>query len=398
MVVEAPIASMITMPTSETSVSGENGGYPFTNLTSLEINPSMTENLVGGRQISAASLQSFEVFNPRSVDAGDRFVSPLSFQDILRSPEVNPLEDEQQIQRDTLLQTDLSELHSPQTPKSEALSQMIGTYMYLYMRPVDRQTKPLQTEPNSNHQAEEKEQPIAPVLSQETMYHSAISDMEVAVKIRDLSIELGADEETATQNTLSIIDLVFQERHFDPHILQEEPAIEQVAIVEESATPENISSPETAETILFDVIESRENGRKDEEEPDEDEKLYFVEDTGVNAIRERITASIANDLFDMEQTIFGSNIAEELPNDPQPEEVKSSVITGGNDGSYTSFIQSLAEVGELQTVEEINTRIDKAVADNTAVSLSDKKQNEVTEQEVNKVFNNQLDKSVPVFA
>lgn len=121
-------------------------------------------------------------------------------------------------------------------------------------------------------------------------------------------------------------------------------------------------------------------------------KQIFVRDLKANATREKIVQYAFQTVFkskkdSQELPITGKDIAENMPQKPQPTDAKSEIVqkTPTEDGSYKGFVEGLAKSGIIYNDADVQNIASKLTQKNTAVRVGDDS-NTVTDEEVKKVL------------
>lgn len=255
-----------------------------------------------------------------------------------------------------------------------------------------------------------------------------IADAEQGAIAKDAWIAIGASEADATESVTNALNEKLQRIDYAENLIAEnqikyETEEDSVVIHEENLSDitqektveENTDDQEKAEPVKSvkpnpqiqeeQVSENDENIMNQPEMsfPPQPEEYFFEEDPNADKARKEIAKKAVERASekvskDENREINGAEIAEEMPRNPQPNEVISEIIKESkkHDGSYVEMTKQIAGSGEIETPDAAKQIIEKAIQENPAVRITSiKTSRPVTKEDVQKVLGE--GKEVPLF-
>ncbi len=134
---------------------------------------------------------------------------------------------------------------------------------------------------------------------------------------------------------------------------------------------------------------------KDSNQPFQMAEIYFEHDVRTDTLRqktaEEAVLKVAEQLKKGEKQNFtGNDIAEKMPGNPQPEDVKSEILKEfrtDNDGSYESAVKEIRQIGMIHSSDDARLTIKTILNNNHAVRIVPREpSHEATADEVRKVL------------
>lgn len=173
---------------------------------------------------------------------------------------------------------------------------------------------------------------------------------------------------------------------------------QQAARVEDALMAIGTPKAEAHATALMAFVQTqRKNQRIGEQQfgfKDEPKKLpmpRFIHDEKADLAREKAVGMIFEQVTerairDGKEEIAGYDLVKEMPDNPQPTQVKSEIVKEGQDGSFESLIKEIKGIAKIKLGENIKNIILKLINNNHAVKLTDTlSAHEATREEVAKV-------------
>lgn len=228
------------------------------------------------------------------------------------------------------------------------------------------------------------------------------ADVEQAAKVKDAWITIGVQEEEAEESAFAALNEKLQRTTITENLIKHE--IEEVS---DDTDNENLSNirlqiqpvVQTEEEQMFQTEETTISEVKKEERPNpQQDEILFEEDDNADKPREVIAKKavevVSKRASDEEkQEIDGSKIAKEMPDNPQPNEVRSEIIKESkkHDGSYVQMTKQIAGSGKIETPDDAQQIIEKAIKENPAVRITSVKTSRpVTKEDVEKVLGEEV--------
>ncbi|EKD65724.1 MAG: hypothetical protein ACD_50C00007G0014 [uncultured bacterium] len=234
-------------------------------------------------------------------------------------------------------------------------------------------------------------------VSQDISNPSVILANEAASDAADARPESRKDTRDAGQASMTVLegDVIRYESEDKNLLSDKEEDTEENTNVEEKV--ETVQSVEPEIQIQEEQKHEEKQGLEKKSEipsPVQQNESFFEEDSKADAARkeiaveaiEKISRNVVNGKV---QKISGGDIAQEIPNNPQPHDAISEIIKKSrkNDGSYVEMTEQIAKAGDIQNTDEAKKIIEKAIGENPAVRVTSvKTSRSVTETDVQKVL------------
>lgn len=137
---------------------------------------------------------------------------------------------------------------------------------------------------------------------------------------------------------------------------------------------------------------------KEEDQPEPKKEVVkgaYTRDEKANKEREEIALNAFQEVLDDDESVgigVGYEIAERLPNVPEPDPVRSQILKDKllteykPDGSYIEFVNDVTQI-KARTLEDVRAEIEEIILKKPAVKYDpSSSQNQVTEKDVRRVF------------
>ncbi len=166
----------------------------------------------------------------------------------------------------------------------------------------------------------------------------------------------------------------------------------QAVKVEEALVATGVRKEEAHVTALRVFAKTQDKEKYDQFIQIKPQEPVFEHDDKADAEREKVTAAsfekaAKKALSEGKEEITGYDLANEMPDNPQPIQIKSEIVKKGQDGSYEYFIKEIKGISNIKSGEEVKQVAQKAIANNHAIKLTDSSTSQrATEQEVAKVL------------
>lgn len=224
------------------------------------------------------------------------------------------------------------------------------------------------------------------------------ADAEQAAKVKNAWVGIGAPEEEAEELVVAALNEKLQRTNIPENLIKHEANNENLPNIQfEQVDIEPLVQAQAKQKSQVEEDTISEVIKKDMSNP-QPKEIFFEEDVNADKARAEIAKKAVEVVSERvskgeNRKINGPEIAEEMPSNPQPNEVRSEIIKESRktDGSYVEMTKQIAGAGEMETPDAAKQIVVKAIQKNPAVRIVPVKTSRaVTKEDIQKVLQEEV--------